>query len=880
MEGKIQADGGMTTEEEESETESEWSLAPTDIYISPPDSPGGLSDIDLTLGADVTDYDLQRQMKSTMHLLIKKVKEASSKPKSLFNISAMWRKKLRLLKRRKKRRKHGVYFDDGTPFMSDKDDALSEEEDRFDLPTFGDSPGPTPSITPPSLPSTPVEEEHHEVDVDIALPEEFDTVDTSEEPKETTEEEKPTLIMPAETEVPQEVAAPQEEVRSKYRLSNVKIDVKSLMKQPKAKKGKAEKKEADHAHVGGKEPAAAGQTKEEGGGTSPTLTEEQKKELDKQEMRQRRIEKKQLLRERKLPPRQPRGPKPEQLQMVGMDNKKYEIAPHLKPKPMPLFEPHKPKRPEEQPPLEMPMVKMDDELMEDEMWNQETTENGAVGLMGMKLDLPPARGRGGMLKKPTIQPVKVPTKPPNQIPDVGASPTKELEQPVTPVQQGKMELSISPDFNLEQKEMKTEDKRQAKGKDSDEKQFDEKGRGTPDVETAMQRLRNGGDRYSRTGTPVSSTSQLLQKPEENKTLQKSLSIVLPKEDEEPVQKPEEPPEPQVTDREIVEYLRSMHKHKEEEARKQKQEQREKTLQSLEEKKALKERPSSSFERRKSLEGHEEKVRPFTAHTRYQSELELILELPDNLNDLQELFDDALARYQNLPGNKTTQEQLYHNDGTSFEENWQERAIGRHKLLRMQKELRQRSAALRRQQLQEQQEEKQKMTKLGSRDNIDVLRADSSMYVLSQVERANMTYGGDTFRAESSMWGMSRAPSAIGVIDRSYSVMDRPHTYMGNPIGPAGQPTIKVPDRPKTAMAALQQQQMEKIELKSEKPFSQYILVSRPKDRGPYPMPSPLEEQLLTDRFPNLGMKVYQHHSDLTAKTRRLASSLDYSPYYH
>lgn len=93
-----------------------------------------------------------------------------------------------------------------------------------------------------------------------------------------------------------------------------------------------------------------------------------------------------------------------------------------------------------------------------------------------------------------------------------------------------------------------------------------------------------------------------------------------------------------------------------------------------------------------------------------------------------------------------------------------------------------------------------------------------MYVLSQVERANMNYGGDTFRTESSMWGMSRAPSAIGVMDRSYSVMDRPHTYMGNPISPGGQPTIKVPDRPKTAMAALQQQQMEKNELKSEKPF--------------------------------------------------------------
>lgn len=74
------------------------------------------------------------------------------------------------------------------------------------------------------------------------------------------------------------------------------------------------------------------------------------------------------------------------------------------------------------------------------------------------------------------------------------------------------------------------------GKDFDGKQFDEKGRGTPDVETAVQRLRNGGDRYSRSGTPVSSASQLLQKTEENKTPQKSLSIVLPKEEEEPVQK--------------------------------------------------------------------------------------------------------------------------------------------------------------------------------------------------------------------------------------------------------------------------------------------------------------------------------------------------------
>lgn len=45
---------------------------------------------------------------------------------------------------------------------------------------------------------------------------------------------------------------------------------------------------------------------------------------------------------------------------------------------------------------------------------------------------------------------------------------------------------------------------------------------------------------------------------------------------------------------------------------------------------------------------------------------------------------------------------------------------------MQKELRQRSAALRRQQLQEQQEEKQKMTKMGSRENSKLFKDSMSL----------------------------------------------------------------------------------------------------------------------------------------------------------
>ena len=51
---------------QESETESEYSMAPTDTYMSPRDSLSGLSDIDLTLGSGISKFDLLKQMSKTM----------------------------------------------------------------------------------------------------------------------------------------------------------------------------------------------------------------------------------------------------------------------------------------------------------------------------------------------------------------------------------------------------------------------------------------------------------------------------------------------------------------------------------------------------------------------------------------------------------------------------------------------------------------------------------------------------------------------------------------------------------------------------------------------------------------------------------------------
>lgn len=63
---------------QESVEESQISLAPTDLYISPPLTPNSLSAVDLIVESEVTKYDLLKQMSTTVQLLIGKyVKDVS-----------------------------------------------------------------------------------------------------------------------------------------------------------------------------------------------------------------------------------------------------------------------------------------------------------------------------------------------------------------------------------------------------------------------------------------------------------------------------------------------------------------------------------------------------------------------------------------------------------------------------------------------------------------------------------------------------------------------------------------------------------------------------------------------------------------------------------
>ncbi|KAH3816567.1 hypothetical protein DPMN_118085, partial [Dreissena polymorpha] len=130
LEGKTKIEQPKTAaevvESSESETETDISLAPSSIYMSPADSIESLSMIDLTLGADYSKYDLRDQMKATLNQIGMKARK--------------WHKNVNIESL-------------GQSDLEDKE--VEVELERFSLPLFGQSPGGSPSITPPSSEASP-----------------------------------------------------------------------------------------------------------------------------------------------------------------------------------------------------------------------------------------------------------------------------------------------------------------------------------------------------------------------------------------------------------------------------------------------------------------------------------------------------------------------------------------------------------------------------------------------------------------------------------------------------------------------------------------------------------------------------------------------------
>ncbi|XP_052781071.1 uncharacterized protein LOC128217749 isoform X2 [Mya arenaria] len=303
------------------------------------------------------------------------------------------------------------------------------------------------------------------------------------------------------------------------------------------------------------------------------------------------------------------------------------------------------------------------------------------------------------------------------------------------------------------------------------------------------------------------------------------------------------------------------------------------------------RPASSFTglRRGQLEGEKLRAeRPHTAHVRFKAE------------DLQSAFEEALRKYQDLPGTPAliSAETLYRNDGLHFEDNWQERVIERHTLLRMQKEIRAQSAAQRRQ-------------------AIEMIQKDKHTQKLF------------TSRCESAIGGTMDTAS-IQTVKRANTSMSVPISLgYGVNMGP---PPSRDKPRPKTAFADLEKQQILKNELSQEKAFryrlskdgvstarsrpassrsissvadfsphwidprnpsawrpkssrsipskcNRYVLVNKPKEKVSDPVPSPLEEQLLIERFPKMGQKIVTMPELITPRIKK-SYNYEYSPFVY
>ncbi|XP_071178325.1 uncharacterized protein [Mytilus edulis] len=804
LEGKLDSDSGDS--EGDSDTDSTLSFAPSDIYDSPILTPDSLSMWDLTMDSEVSKFDLLEHMKRT----IKHLKQ----------------------KERKKRRKQMMLAQQNGEVPDFNDNDEDEEKLKFEMPQFGNSPGPTPVQTPsgsrPTTPDDTTEQEKTEQGVEkhkdeLRTLEEIKAASPAgmsegssaqQQQQETLEQETSTTEKQDESK--KAVEEPEDRT-SKYNLKDVSL--KDLSKGDKVVRKKkrpdsTRNKEADHDHK-----------KEGSSDEEEELTEVQKKLKEHKLKEQKELRRKQML-ERRMQQKK-KGPTPEELleqkrqELLKQQSERMDIAPHLRPKPAPNMKPLDNQSSEKF--KEDPMIKVDDqsmmESMEEQLWAMEAgVEPKQQGLMGTKLELPPLRkGTGALGIKAKYNPDRPRTMigDRSKTPSMAPTPTRELDRLDTP-EPGQQLKPGEQDDNLDTSNKAT--------------------RTSPISEVeeghAHQSIHDADDEF--------------------------------------------------TDNE--EFKQRLLK------RGERAEEQDETLLTEEEKGLAHQRPYSSFHRKKMLPVSGEERRPQTAFARFKAELEILLEIPENLEELQTAFDKAMDKFQKIPGTPqtATKDKLLHrNNGLMFDENWPDREIERHLLLRMQKELRTRSALKKRQDWEDKLNEKRKLFTKRTVDNYSVsgTSTKSDSYILGQMQRANTS-----------------------------------HMSLNT-----GQPTVTVRKRPQTAYAALQP--FDKKELKAEKPFrykikktpeasrppsriispepqpdlrmfdprnpdavrpttvksipskcQRYILVSRPKEKTHLPLPSPLEEQLLAERFPGIGMKVYQQHTELALKAKKVSYCVEYTPF--
>ncbi|XP_055882735.1 uncharacterized protein LOC106056024 isoform X2 [Biomphalaria glabrata] len=235
LEGKMQNQPEPEVQEI-SESESRASMAPTEIYFSPEGTPRRrLSLIDLTVNSDISKEELFNYMEKTMEHLAEK--EKKDKRQMLFehkreteSKTSALRRKLQLRQKRMNKTTQENALETGDIISLKRE----QTELRFSFPKFGKSPGPTPE---PSQPPTPdlldLEDMSAQDDVtvkDSSMQETFKLDD-----KQTVEEDEISKFLRARKES-KPVQAPKAESvapRKKFGLSGISIDAETLMKDTK-----------------------------------------------------------------------------------------------------------------------------------------------------------------------------------------------------------------------------------------------------------------------------------------------------------------------------------------------------------------------------------------------------------------------------------------------------------------------------------------------------------------------------------------------------------------------------------------------------------------------------------------------------------------------
>ncbi|XP_052095434.1 uncharacterized protein LOC127730555 isoform X7 [Mytilus californianus] len=824
LEGKVESDSD--DEDGDSDTDSTLSFAPSDIYDSPILTPDSLSMWDLTMDSEVSKFDLLEHMKRTIKHLKQKAEDEKNNQLALQQRN---KHKIRLLtmskKERKKRRKQMMLAQQNGEVPDFNDNDEDEEKLKFEMPQFGNSPGPTPVQTPTgSRPTTPDETTEQEK-TEQAIEKPKDELRTLEEIK-------------AASPVPQRT----------YSMFDHLVPLRTII-QPKTIP------RAEYELI--RMPKTALPVYDKSIKTTPSdLTMDIQFEKAFEEIRETLAK---SPKDPSIPDISINLPSP-----IKLDKFVEEIQWEEKQLQAGMSEGSSAQQ-QQQETQEQEASTTEKQEESKKAVEEPEDKTSKYNLKDVSLkDL----SKGDKVVRKKKRPDSTRNKEADH--DHKKEGSSDEEEELTEVQKKLKEHKLKEQKELRRKQML-------------ERRMQQKKKGpTPEELLELKRqelLKQQSERMD--------IAPHLRKPgEPDDYLDKSHKTARAS----PISEVEEGHAHQTIHDADDEYTDNEEFKQRLLKRGEKMEEQDETLLTEEEKGLAHQRPYSSFHRKKMLPVTGEERRPQTAFARFKAELEILLEIPENLEELQTAFDKAMDKFQKIPGtpHTVTKDKLLHrNNGLMFDENWPDREIERHLLLRMQKELRTRSALKKRQDWEDKLNEKRKLFTKRTFDNYSVAGTStkSDSYILGQMQRANTS-----------------------------------HMSLNT-----GQPTVTVRKRPQTAYAALQQ--FDKKELKAEKPFrykikktpevsrppsrvlspepqpdirmfdprnpdavrpttvksipskcQRYILVSRPKEKTNLPLPSPLEEQLLAERFPGLWMKVYQQHTELALKAKKVSYCVEYTPF--